>query len=146
MLTKTLRLMIDSQLENVFLVGLAVRAICSHLSFDEIEVYQIEVSVVEGVNNAIKHAYHDQSGHEVEIIVSLHPDRITFEVCDTGEEMKAREVTSLHCDPKHLEEIPESGRGLSIIRAVMDKVTYERMDRRNVLAMTKYLGKKNHPL
>jgi len=51
---KKIKLTIDSDLTHVFLVGLAVNKICSHIPLTELQSYQIETCVVEAVNNTIK--------------------------------------------------------------------------------------------
>ena len=80
-----IRLIIDSRLENVSLAGGAVRGIADTLSMDMTARYQLELCVVEAVNNAIKHAYHCQAGHTVEVDILLYPDSLTFKICDSGE-------------------------------------------------------------
>jgi serine/threonine-protein kinase RsbW len=70
---KVIRLTVGSRLEEVFLVGLAVRGICAYTSLTDEETYQMEFCVVEAVNNAIKHSYHVMPGHDVDIIIHLFP-------------------------------------------------------------------------
>ncbi|HLA26548.1 MAG TPA: hypothetical protein VJZ49_01495 [Syntrophales bacterium] len=74
---KRIRLTVDSRLEEVFLVGLAVRGICAYKSLSEMDTSQMEACVVEVVNNAIKHSYHLQPGHTVDIPISLYTERRT---------------------------------------------------------------------
>ena len=114
---QTIRLVIDSNLQNVFLIGLSVRGICAGLPLSEEAAYQVEVSVVEAVNNAIEHAYQNQAGHEVKVLITLPGDRITFQVCDSGSSMDAGSIPAsrLDFDPNHWERLPEGGMGLHII-------------------------------
>ncbi len=143
--TQTIRLAIDSSLEYVFLIGLCVRGICSYLPFDEVTAYQVEVSVVEAVNNAVKHAYKNQAGHDVEVLISLFEDRIVFEVCDVGRSMDSERIptSTIDFDPNRMEKLPEGGMGLHIIRSTMDSVEYRKTERRNVLTMSKLLPNKS---
>ena len=135
---RTLSLKIDSRLEDVELVSLAVRGIC-HDTIPEDEVPgQMELCVVEAVNNAIKHAYGGQSGNEVRVIVTLCPDRIIFTVRDSGQAMTATELPELSINPDDPDNLPESGMGLFIIRAAMDQVDYRSEDGWNSLTMTKF--------
>ena len=102
-------LMIESRIENVALLGGAVRGIANALSLDELSCYQLELCVVEAVSNATKHAYHSETGHPVEVDVLLFQDRITFKICDEGESLKPAKVRPLRFDPQKLETVPESG-------------------------------------
>ena len=137
---KEIKLIIDSDLTNVSLIGITVNKICTQIPLNKIEAYQIELCVVEAVNNAIKHAYKNETGHDVTVFIKLYLDRITFLVCDTGKTMELKQPADLKFDPADLENLPESGRGLFIIHQIMDEVTYETIEDRNVLTMTKIFG------
>ena len=139
---KSIKLVIDSNLEVVFLAGLAVRAFCSHVPLSEVAVYQVELSVVEAINNAIKHAYGNEKGHEVEILVSLYLNRLTFEIRDSGRPLDPSHAPTMNFDPNDLDALPESGMGLHIMQSVMDRVEYSRCGERNVLTLSKLFEKK----
>ena len=134
----TIRLSIDSRLENVSLAGGAVRGIADTLSMDSTTRYQIELCVVEAVTNAIKHAYHSEAGHSVEVDVLRHPDRLTFRICDTGERMNPETVAPFCYDPLKVETLPERGMGIFILRTLMDEVRYESIGGRNILTLIKH--------
>ncbi|OPY19238.1 MAG: Serine-protein kinase RsbW [Syntrophus sp. PtaB.Bin075] len=136
-----IKLMIESRIENVSLLGGAVRGIANALSLDELSCYQLELCVVEAVSNATKHAYHSEQGHPVEVDVLLFRDRITFKISDQGDSLKSPKVKLLRFDPQNLETVPESGMGLFIMHALMDEVSYETVSGRNILTMSKYLRK-----
>lgn len=138
---RRIRLTVDSRLEEVFLVGLAVRGICAYTSLTETEASQMENCVVEVVNNAIKHSYHLQPGHDVGITISLYPGRIEFSVGNTGEPMKSREAARMDFDPKNVRALPEGGMGLYIVRSVMDEVTHQCLDGVNTVSMCKHFNK-----
>lgn len=134
---KRIRLTVESRLDEVFLVGLAVRSICAYLSLSDMEASQLEVCVVEVVNNAIKHSYHLEPGHDVEVSVSIYSECIEFVVCNTGESMKSTEALRLDFDPKNVRALPEGGMGLYIIESIMDEVSYQCLDGVNRVAMCK---------
>lgn len=144
MKTRTIRFAIDSCLEDVFLLGLATRAICSFAPLSQLTIYQIETCVVEATNNCIKHAYQNIAGSSVEIVISLFLDCITIQVCDYGKTMEAEKLQGqqeLDFDPNNVEDLPEGGMGLYIIRSVMDHVEYSSAGGKNVLTMTKSFEK-----
>jgi len=134
----SMTLTLDSRLEDVFLAGLAVRGICLYTPLDPCAACQVELCVVEAVTNAVKHAYGEKAGNEVRIVVSLGPDRITISVGDKGSPMGNIARPEPVGDRDHLENLPESGFGLFIIRSVMDLVSYGREEGGwNVLNMMK---------
>lgn len=134
-----IKLVMESRIENISLVGGAIRGIARALPLDEVSTYQLELCIVEAVSNATKHAYHCEAGNFVEVDVLVFPDRITFKVCDTGEGLKPGKVRPLRFDPGKLETVPEGGMGLFIMHALMDEVSYETVSGRNILTMSKYL-------
>ncbi len=134
---KRITLSIDSTLKDVALIGLSINKICSQIPLTDVETYQIEACVVEAINNTIEHAYENKTGHRVDVHVSLHLDRIVFQVSDTGLSMKNTLSPSLDFDPEDIENLPEGGMGLFIIHQVMDTVTYTSNTHKNTLEMTK---------
>lgn len=139
---KEIKLIISSNLTNISLIGMAVNKICAQIPLNKIEAYQIELCVVEAVNNVIKHAYKNETGHDVVVSIKLYLDRITFLVCDTGKAMELKQAADLEFDPADLENLPESGMGLVVIHQIMDEVAYKTIEDRNVLTMTKIFGAK----
>jgi serine/threonine-protein kinase RsbW len=138
MRTGSIDLTIDSQFQNVFLVGLAVQRICASIPLSEQSAYEMEMGVVEAVNNSIEHAYHNQSGHPITVRMNLSEDRITFVISDAGEAVGSlREMPALATAA--LAHPPERGRGVQIMRAVMDEVVYRTDGTLNFLTMVKYL-------
>jgi len=133
----TIRLVIDSSLKDVFLMGLAAKSFCAFTPLPKDLCYLIELCVIEAVTNAVKHAYLGQPDHEVDLIVSMDPQQIKFQVCDTGIAMKSLEEASMDFDPEDHQSVPEGGMGLFIIQTVMDDVTYETVGETNILTMRK---------
>lgn len=140
-----IRLIIDSRLENVSLVGSAVRGIANTLCMDSTTSYQLELCVVEAVNNEIKHAYHCQAGHSVEIDVLLYPDRLTFKIYNKGESMNPDRIAPFGFDSSNVETLPEGGMGVYILHSLMDEVHYETIKEQNILTLVKYFKNPENP-
>jgi serine/threonine-protein kinase RsbW len=141
-----IKLIIESRLENVGLIGGAVRGIAQTLSLDKITSYHLELCVVEAVNNATKHAYHSEAGNWVEVDIVRQKDRLTFKVCDRGDSMKSMEAVPLKFDPSNVETLPEGGMGIFILNSLMDEIAYESVNGRNILTMIKYLRKRKRSM
>jgi serine/threonine-protein kinase RsbW len=160
---KVIKIVIDSKLEEVPSVGERVREICLSMRLPSFEAFQIELCVVEAVTNSIKHAYRLEAGHQVEITLSIVSDEFIFDICDTGIPMDSKlsivsdefifdicdagipmdsklleeKSPPLSVDADNLESISEKGRGLAIIKKIMDNVTYTSKQGENCLSMTK---------
>lgn len=134
----TLTLRIDSQLDQVFLIGLSVRAIGAAAGLDHEEAGAVELCVVEAVNNAIEHAYREQPGSVVEVEMALAATALRIEVRDRGRRMDWAAACALP-DAHAAEHLAEGGRGVLIMRSLMDGLSYHTADGWNVLRMVKQL-------
>lgn len=132
-----IKLTIDSNMDNVPLIATAVSRLCSLIPFSDIESYQVEVCVVEAVNNVIKHAYHNEGGHEVDVIFTVYTNKLIIDICDAGKVMEQKNKPCLDFDPDDVKNLPESGMGLFIIDSIMNELTYKSQQGKNVLTMTK---------
>lgn len=132
-------LAIDSAFDHVFLVGAAVRRIAVVGGLDDGAANQVELAVVEGVNNAIEHAYGGRAGQRVDIAVRLDDRCLTVDIADRGLPMAwelacAAAAARLDADP-----LADGGRGLLIMREVMDAVDYHSDGGTNVLRLVKHI-------
>lgn len=144
MVSGRIKLVIDSGLENVPLVGVAINKLCSLARFSDEESVQIELCAVEAVNNSIKHAYGNEPDHEVEVIYSIGSDELVLDIYDTGRPMdqdllKEADISSLYFDANDFDSVPEKGRGLAIIKEIMDSASYTSKEGKNCFTMKKKL-------
>lgn len=130
----------ESRLENVSLVGVAVKAICESIKFSENLAQDIELSVVEGVTNVIKHAYKLQRGNIVEIAFLVFDDKITIKISDTGKGMdphRCEICNEIAFEPADSSTLPVGGMGLHIMHSIMDEMHYETVSGRNTMTLVK---------
>jgi serine/threonine-protein kinase RsbW len=138
---RQIKITIDSNLKNVSLVGTSINKLCSLLYLTKGECADIELCVVEAVNNAVKHAYENQGGNDVEIVFTIESDRLLIDILDSGKGMEMEKIQEPVFDVDDVESIPESGMGIHIIRSIMDEVSYIREHgKKNRLTMTRYLN------
>jgi len=143
---KRLDLVIDSELGNVSLLAVAVNRVCLQLGFDSLTAAHLELCVAEAVTNSICHAYHRVRGHTVKVTLAADAGRLHVEVSDTGTPMGAehqqrltRESSDSEIQTYDWRSLPEGGRGLKIIRDLMDEVSYVSSENVNRLMMVKQL-------
>ena len=136
-----IKLLIDSDLDKVVQIALAVRGLCTGLVSDD-ELDAVELSVVEAINNVIKHGYGGQPGRDIHVLVGLHKEQVVIEIVDHASPMQAGLLSDASAerfafDETNLEDIPESGMGLALIRMNMDEVQYSSNEGENRLRMIK---------
>jgi serine/threonine-protein kinase RsbW len=92
-------------------------------------------AVGEAFNNVAIHAYRGRSAGAVELELELREDAVTIRISDTGTSYDPTRTAA-----PELDQLPDSGMGLYIMRTCMDHVSYRpgaRPEEPNVLTMTK---------
>jgi serine/threonine-protein kinase RsbW len=97
--------------------------------------YHINLVLTESIANAILHANKEDPEKEVHISISIHCQKLKIQVFDQGSGFDLNTLP-----PLSAEELDEHGRGIFIIRSLMDRVSYHRLEKGNVLEMVKFLS------
>ena len=96
----------------------------------------LNLALEEAVTNVILYAYPEGSDGQVDIEAIIREDSLEFIISDSGKPFDPLSVpkadTTLGVD-----ERPIGGLGIYLVRSIMDTVSYERADGRNILSMTK---------
>ncbi len=109
-------------------------------SFDDHEITAIEVAVVEAANNILKHSYSLESGYPIELTIYNNGKEIEFLFQDQGRPFNQSEQQTLELNCDDIHNIPESGRGIFIMKEIMDSVEYIRINDINQLLLKKSLS------
>jgi serine/threonine-protein kinase RsbW len=100
--------------------------------------YHINLVLTEAMANAIKHANKNDPNKDVHISINLTDDQLSIKVYDQGQGFDISNTNMETPDPEL-----DHGRGVFLIRSLMDSVTYRRCKNGNVLEMHKSLRKSN---
>lgn len=102
--------------------------------FDDRTSHACQLAVCEAVENIVQHGYQGDRG-EIRLTAQAAPGALTVEILDSA---PAFDPTRYPVDPSaSLGEARIGGRGLLMIRRVMDAISYERRGRQNILRLTK---------
>jgi serine/threonine-protein kinase RsbW len=129
--TQRVHLSIESKLDHVSLIGVLVRALATQLGYGNMDSFQIELAVVEAVNNSIEHSYLGEPNKKVDVSLAIGEGNFVLTIADDGIPMPSK-VLAESDESASSDDFPEGGRGLDIIRQVMDSVTYERGSRNSL--------------
>ncbi len=139
---KKIKLIIDSELSHIPLIGMSINKLCSLVPLSDNDVYMVELCVIEAVTNCIKHAYKMQNGNDVIVTFSFDNEKLMLDVSDTGIAMDKDFFESIDNKPLQVCEditcISEKGRGIALIKEIMDEVEYKTIGNTNSLTMVKY--------
>lgn len=128
-------IVIDSELECIVSACTWLNQLFESSDLSKTERYQIETCMVEGINNAVLHAYGGEGGHKISIVCRMSEEFIQVEIHDSGQAMP----TKINKDLPVLDST--QGRGMFIIESWMDKVDYHSDQKGNTLRLTRNLCK-----
>ncbi len=96
--------------------------------------YHINLVLTEAMVNAIKYANAEDPDKMVHIFINISDDELMIKVYDNGQGFDINSVP-----PPNFEKLEDRGRGIYIIKTLMDSVCYKKVHNGNVLEMSKKL-------
>lgn len=94
----------------------------------------LELSVNEALTNIMSYAYCDDASHDIVVVLNAQPDRICVEFEDDGKPFNPLDLP-VEEPATSLEKSRPTGRGIALMRNLMDELHYVRRGSRNVLTM-----------
>jgi len=110
------------------------------LGVDDESVYDILLAATEACTNVLTHGGRQVRGYAV--VTSLGSVGCQVEVADDGVGLGPRDAAEAEADPQQtsVAQLPESGRGLAVMRACVDNVTLDsRPGHGTVVTMRKHI-------
>ena len=96
--------------------------------------YQINLVLTEAMSNAIKHGSTDNCQGSVHIIITIDENKLLIRIFDHGQGFDINEIPA-----PDFNMLEDRGRGIFLIKTLMDSVKYSRTSKGNVLEMVKQL-------
>jgi len=96
--------------------------------------YHINLVLTEAMVNAIKYANPNEPDKLVHILINISEDELVIKVFDKGQGFDINSIPS-----PNFEDLEDRGRGIFLIRSLMDSVCYKKTRNGNVLEMSKKL-------
>lgn len=120
---KVFRLTLSSKPKNIGRVEGFLKKIDRAVGLDEIQEHKLMVALTEAVNNAILHGNKSNEEKTVRVLCEVQEDGLLFTVTDQGRGFKPDAVAN----PLKSENLlKESGRGIFLMRTLMDRVEFRR--------------------
>jgi len=119
---KIFRLTLSSTPRQITRVETFLKRVGKTVKFNDIQFHKLMVSLTEAVNNGILHGNKSNPEKKVFVTAELMPGWIVFMIDDEGRGFKPEKVDN----PLAEENLTrESGRGIFLMRTLMDKVEFE---------------------
>ena len=118
------------------------KSIRDYLSGNNIETHvcnAVEICLTEALNNVIKHAYKGESSNQISIIIRLNNNQLEIDIIDEGFPRKNLIISELNFDPTDIDNLPEGGMGLYIIKQLMDDLNYYSLNGKNYFTLKKQI-------
>jgi len=115
------------------LVRQIVHAFADEAGFDPKNAHAITLAVGEAIGNVIKHAYNGDTQRRFLLACSSNGTGLEVRIEDQGDPFDPVRRESLPPD-----EIRPGGRGIYLMRTIMDEMEYERRGDTNVVRMRKF--------
>lgn len=112
---------IPSKLKELNKVELLSEKIARKLSLSEDQQDNLAIAVTEAVGNAIVHGNKKDPKKKVDVTFRIEEDRIEVTVQDEGDGFNPDELAN-PLDPNNI--MKESGRGIFILKSLMDEVCF----------------------
>lgn len=128
------RLVIKSDLNELQKVEAFTETLADRLNFTDEEKDSLAISITEIVSNGIVHGNKSDQMKKVYIDYELSPKTITITVQDEG---LGFEIEKIENPLKPQNILKESGRGIYIVRALLDQVEFEKNETGTLVRMVK---------
>ena len=117
-----------------------VDMVCEEVGMDMAVAIQMNLAMEEAVVNVMSYAYPADTVGDVTIEAVTIADQLQFTITDCGTpfDPTAKEDVDTTLSA---EERPIGGWGIHLVRQLMDSITYERIDGKNVLTLRKKFDK-----
>lgn len=115
------KMVIASDLRNVRKVERAAEKIAKSMHFSSEDRDSLAIAITEIVGNAIVHGNKQNREKNVTVEFEYQDDEIAITVQDEGEGFNEKQIAN-PLEPENL--LKESGRGIFIVRALMDQVDF----------------------
>ena len=129
-------LRIKNQISELEKVAQFVEEIGEELGLSMELQMNLNIVMEEMVTNVIFYAYPEGEVADIELLAKSDGKELTFVLSDQGKEFDptAKEDADLDVNPADREL---GGMGIFIVKNIMNKVTYQRLEGKNLLTMTK---------
>ena len=111
-----------------------VGAFGEQAGLSEDAIFKLTLALDEIVANVIRHAFHDQQEHRIDVRVTVNERTVAAVVEDDGHPFDPRDAPAPDLALPIEDRLP-GGLGMHLVRATMDSVEYRRDHGRNILTV-----------
>jgi len=123
---------------DAFVVRRVLSDLCDYLATRSVspdDIENLSISLGEALNNIVEHAYPEPKGGEIHLRCRVKPGTLAITLRDQGKMMPGLTLPKGAAKPDEctFEDMPEGGFGWFMIRALSQKIDYQRINGTNRL-------------
>ena len=131
-------LVLRNEISEINRLALFIEELGGELNLAPDLVFNLNLVLEEAVSNVILYAYPKEEHQEIVLTAKISDKSLIFVLTDSGREFDPTQAPDADITLS-AEERPIGGLGIFLIRQIMDKVEYQRIDGKNVLTLGKQL-------
>jgi serine/threonine-protein kinase RsbW len=131
---KIYNLTIPSRIDSIAKVETLTEKIAKKMKFNKEDRDNLSIAVTETVNNAVIHGNKENPDKKVQISFEIEKNKLIIKVKDEGKSFDLSKLKN-PLAPENL--LKENGRGVFIVKSLMDKVDYNFTDSGTEVIMIK---------
>lgn len=129
-------IVINNQIEELERLAIFVDEVADVLGLDPETTMNLNLALEEVVSNVILYAYPREMGEKITIMAQKENNSLVFTITDKGKEFDPTKVedadVTLSAEDREI-----GGLGIYIVKNIMNEVTYQRLDGKNILTLKK---------
>ena len=129
-------IIIKNEIADLERVAVFVEEVSQLLSLDSETTMNLNLALEEVVSNVILYAYPQKMGENIIIKASSDDNILVFTITDKGDEFDPTKVEDADITLA-AEDREIGGLGIFIVKNIMNEVTYQRLDGKNILTLKK---------
>ncbi|MGM9733077.1 MAG: ATP-binding protein [Prevotella sp.] len=129
-------IVINNQIEELERLAIFVEEVSEELGLDPETTMNLNLALEEVVSNVILYAYPQEMGEKITIMAQTEKQSLIFTITDKGKEFDPTKVEEADVTLS-AEEREIGGLGIFIVKNIMNEVTYQRLDGKNILTLKK---------
>ena len=131
-------LLIHNDIQQIPQLADYVETIAAEKHLDHSLTLSLNLALEEAVTNVIMYAYPKGTDGLVDIEAIIRKDSLSFVISDSGQAFDPTAQPDVDIT-KGVDERQVGGLGIYLVRSIMDNLSYERSDGKNIFSMTKYI-------
>ena len=116
-----------------------VEEVAENAALEAPQTMSLDLAIEEAVVNVMNYAYPEGTKGTVNIVATIADGALSFVISDSGKPFDPTAKGDVDITIS-VEERPIGGLGIHLIRQIMDVITYERKDNKNILTLRKNLN------